>query len=450
MYAWGHDHLRPDSRTYDDDLLGLAATLMDSLGSLHLMGLKKEYKVSREWIEKDFDLIKGKDDASLFETSIRIIGGLVSAYHLTGDTMFLKKAEEVGQVCQKCFETKSGLPHMRLVLSEQLCLPDLVEGCLYSMCNNGVCEGRYCRTQIAEVGTLGLEFQALSYALKNNSFARMINITSNGILDMPKWDGLVTRKLYADRKQFIDGSDVHTGPGIDSYYEYLLKMWVQSNFKATRFKNAYSEAIDGIYKHLTQKVVVDTKTFWLVGNRAQNMTFLKEIHHLSCFLPGTLALGYHYGLPKWHLKFAEELAATCYYMYQSQPTGLAPESVLFDSRGLSTLESSNNLRPETVESIYLLWRVTKDKKYREWGWNIFQAFERVSRTCYGYTNIADVGDIQSAVTDKMESFFLAETLKYLYLLFEEDESILSLDEWVFNTEAHPLPIHRHPFSDENY
>lgn len=103
--------------------------------------------------------------------------------------------------------------------------------------------------------------------------------------------------------------------------------------------------------------------------------------------------------------------------------------------------SANILRPETVESIFVLYRVTKDPVYREWGWNILQAFEKHSKiSSGGYATTNNVNIPNPSHRDKMESFFLAETLKYLFLLFMDDPDIMSLDEWVFNTEAHPLPV----------
>lgn len=113
--------------------------------------------------------------------------------------------------------------------------------------------------------------------------------------------------------------------------------------------------------------------------------------------------------------------------------------------GVEALSTENYLRPEAVESLFYLWRVTKKEKYRDMAWQIFQAFERSSRTCSGYSILHDVQDPYSPTLDKQESFFLAETLKYLYLIFSEDE-LFSLDDWVFNTEAHPLLI----FKDLNY
>ena len=103
--------------------------------------------------------------------------------------------------------------------------------------------------------------------------------------------------------------------------------------------------------------------------------------------------------------------------------------------------AKNIQRPETVESLLVLYRVTKNNQYREWGWKIFQAFEKYTKLkdC-GYASISDANNSRHiAFLDKMESFFLAETLKYLFLLFSDD-TVLPMDEWVFNTEAHPLPV----------
>ena len=107
-----------------------------------------------------------------------------------------------------------------------------------------------------------------------------------------------------------------------------------------------------------------------------------------------------------------------------------------------TETSYSLLRPEAIESFFYLFRVTKKRKYREWGWKIYKAIEKHAKVKYGYSSIENVQDIQNtSYLDKMETFFLAETLKYLYLLFNDDPNLLPLDKYVFNTEAHPLPIY---------
>lgn len=111
----------------------------------------------------------------------------------------------------------------------------------------------------------------------------------------------------------------------------------------------------------------------------------------------------------------------------------------FGGQKVGAINSNYILRPETVESYFIMWRLTHDQKYRDWGWEVVQALELNCRTKYGYSGIKNVYANPVQHDNIQQSFFLAETLKYLYLLFSDD-SLLSFDEWVFNTEAHPLPI----------
>ncbi len=104
-------------------------------------------------------------------------------------------------------------------------------------------------------------------------------------------------------------------------------------------------------------------------------------------------------------------------------------------------DAHNLLRPEVIESLYYMYYITNDTMYQEWGWTIFQSFEKYTRQMHGYSSINDVRNVDNVrPRDKMESFFLAETLKYFYLLFGETNSF-PFNQWLFNTEAHPLPIY---------
>ncbi|KAK9454641.1 glycoside hydrolase, partial [Dipodascopsis uninucleata] len=96
------------------------------------------------------------------------------------------------------------------------------------------------------------------------------------------------------------------------------------------------------------------------------------------------------------------------------------------------------LRPEALESIFIMYRVTGDKKWQDKGWEMFSAINKFCRTEIAYSAIRDVTNSEHIeYLDQMESFWMAETLKYAYLLFA-DPSIISLDDYVFNTEAHPF------------
>lgn len=107
------------------------------------------------------------------------------------------------------------------------------------------------------------------------------------------------------------------------------------------------------------------------------------------------------------------------------------------------LDAHNLLRPETLESMFYLYRFTKEQKYRDQAWQIFLSFEKYTKLTDGYSSINNVKDARNQrYRDKMESFFLSETLKYLYLIFSDDPKLISLDNFVFNSEGHPLPIYQ--------
>mmetsp|Transcript_32965 Transcript_32965/g.53318 ORF Transcript_32965/g.53318 Transcript_32965/m.53318 type:complete len:202 (+) Transcript_32965:2-607(+) len=199
----------------------------------------------------------------------------------------------------------------------------------------------------------------------------------------------------------------------------------------------YLSSIDSMTKKLLTK---STEGLWYIAEmRGNNLDH--KMDHLTCFAPGMLALGYHHRVSKdqsvneRHLQAAKDVLETCVQMYIRWP--ISPEMVRFTP--YMTMGTATNFqRPETVESLFVLWQVTKDEKWRKYAWTIFQKFERHLRVPNGYASLNHVADTNSK-SDKMESFLLAETFKYLYLLFQDDPAI-TVDTYVFNTEAHPLPL----------
>jgi len=129
--------------------------------------------------------------------------------------------------------------------------------------------------------------------------------------------------------------------------------------------------------------------------------------------------------------------------YKTIPTGLGPEIVYFDGDKDSNVHSGDAhslLRPESVESWFYLYRITGKDRYRKWSWELMQNLKRYAKLEGGYSSLSSVLSATNIpYRDKMESFFLAETLKYLYLIFSPPD-LIPLDKFVFNTEAHPLPI----------
>ncbi|XP_047556571.1 endoplasmic reticulum mannosyl-oligosaccharide 1,2-alpha-mannosidase isoform X1 [Lutra lutra] len=429
-FAWGHDELKPVSRSFSE-WFGLGLTLIDALDTMWILGLKKEFEEARKWVSKKLRFQKDVD-VNLFESTIRILGGLLSAYHLSGDDLFLKKAEDFGNRLMPAFRTPSKIP--------------------YSDVNIGTGAAHPPRwtsdSTVAEVTSIQLEFRELSRLTGNKKFQEAAEEVTRRVHSLPgKKDGLVPMFINTHSGLFTHMGVFTLGARADSYYEYLLKQWVQGGKKETQLLEDYLEAIEGIRRHLLRRSEPGKLAF--VGELAHGR-FSAKMDHLVCFLPGTLALGAHHGLPADHMELARALMDTCYQMNRQMETGLSPEIVHFnlypqnDRKDVQVkpADRHNLLRPETVESLFYLHRLTGDPKYQDWGWEILRSFNTYTWVpSGGYSSISNVQDpLNPQPRDKMESFFLGETLKYLYLLFSDDPSLLSLDAYVFNTEAHPLPI----------
>ncbi|KAM9858344.1 mannosidase, alpha, class 1B, member 1b [Aulostomus maculatus] len=428
-FAWGHDELRPVSKSYSE-WFGLGLTLIDALDTMWIMGLKEEFEEARDWVAAELTFSKNVD-VNLFEATIRILGGLLSTYHLTGDALFLDRAKDIGSRMMPAFNTPSKIPYSDVNIGKGTAHPPRWTS----------------DSTVAEVTSIQLEFRELSRLSQDPQYEAAVAEVMKKVHKLDgKMDGLVPMFINTNSGQFTHQGIYTLGARADSYYEYLLKQWIQGGKKEDQFLEDYLQAIEGVKKNLLQKSSPNGLTF--VGELSHGQ-FSPKMDHLVCFLPGTLALGAHHGLPADHMILAKELMQTCYQMYVHMETGLSPEIVHFNMHQGSTrdidvklADRHNLLRPETVESLFYLYRFTKDHKYRVWGWEILQNFNKYTKVSSGgYTSINNVRDPDyPSPRDKMESFFLGETLKYLYLLFSDDFNLISLDQYVFNTEAHPLPI----------
>ncbi|XP_038821512.1 endoplasmic reticulum mannosyl-oligosaccharide 1,2-alpha-mannosidase [Salvelinus namaycush] len=432
-FAWGHDELKPVSKSYGE-WFGLGLTLIDALDTMWILGLKEEFEEARKWVETELSFSKNVD-VNLFESTIRILGGLLSTYHLTGDEMFLEKAKDIGLRLMPAFKTPSKIPFSDVNIGKGTAHPPRWTS----------------DSTLAEVTSVQLEFRELSRLTQDPQYQEVVNEVMRLVHKLPgKHDGLVPMFINTNSGQFTHKGVYTLGARADSYYEYLLKQWIQGGKTEPDLLEDYLEAIEGVKKHLLRTSGPRKLTF--VGELNHNR-FNPKMDHLVCFLPGTLALGAHNGLPEDHMELALQLMETCHQMYIQMETGLSPEIAHFnlqpyDGRDVDVkpADRHNLLRPETVESLFYLYRFTKDAKYRDWGWDILESFNKYTRVpSGGYTSISNVRDpVNPGPRDKMESFFLGETLKYFYLLFSDDLELLSLDKYVFNTEAHPLPIWQLP------
>lgn len=431
-YAWGFDELKPLSKS-GNNWLNVGLTIVDSLDTMIIMNLKEEFKEAKEWVAVHLSTTpsqnQGSTSVQFFEIVIRLLGGLLSAFHLSKEEIFKQKADEFGWKLKSCFGGPNVIPCHRVFLE------------------NG--PASFDSTNLAEIGTVQLEFRDLARVTGNKDYELKAFRVSEHLHEIRKFDGLLPSVFSGGMN--LPESIMSMGGQSDSFYEYLLKQWLQTGKTIDWLRKDYEDAIEGAQKHLMKRSIRSNLLYMGSASQNQNgVSFTPTMEHLACFLPGTLALGYMNGLPMSHLDLAKDLIKTCYAMYSETTLRLSPEAVNFvpikSDKLVFNVESSsayNIHRPETVESLFYLYRATDDPLYREWGWEIFRAFENHTRLDEGYAGIRDVSVTKDKVTfmDKMETFYLAETLKYLYLLFS-DQDLLPLDNWVFNTEAHPLPVYQ--------
>jgi Glycosyl hydrolase family 47. len=398
-YAWGHDALRPLSKTAHDWYgQSLLMTPVDALDTLILMHLDAEAERARSLIVSDLSFDRDIYVKN-FEITIRLLGGLLSSYHLTGDKRLLSLAEDLGNRLLPVFNSPTGLPYV------------------YVNLRTG--ETRDPVTNPAETGTLLLEFGALSKLTSKPLFYEKAKRALVETFKRRSPLGLVGESINVETGAWTN-SDSHISGGIDSYYEYLWKCWLLFGDKDCRAM--WDASIPAVNKYLADETGGE---LWYGHADMQTGKRTKtQYGALDAFYPALLALS-------GDLDRARRLQASSFKMWNLY--GIEPETI--DYKTMHVVAGSYHLRPEIIESTYYLYHYTRDPQYRRMGEQMFDDFVKYCRTDSGYAALADVTTKQKR--DEMESFVLAETFKYFYLLFAPPET-LQFDQVIFNTEAHPL------------
>ena len=398
--AKGHDDLKPLSGAprdwYQHSLL---MSPVDALDTLILLGLDQEADQARELIVSQLSFDRDMYVQN-FEITIRLLGGLISGYQLTGDKRLLDLAEDLGKRLLPVFDTKTDLPYTHVNLHT-----GKVRGAL---------------SNPAETGTLLLEFGTLSKLTGNPVYYQKAKRALVETFNRRSRIGLVGLNINVETGEWTDPTS-HIAGGIDSYYEYLYKCW--KLFGDTDCKRMWDESIGPINRYLSDEVRGDELWYGYAdmntGARTQT-----TYGALDAFMPALLALG-------GDLDRARRLQESGLKMWRLH--GIEPESI--DYAKMQVRSPGYALRPEIVESAYYLYHYTGDARYRGMGKEFLRDFVRHTRTGHGFAALRDVRSKEKE--DSMESFLFAETFKYYYLLFAPDQT-LDFDAVVFNTEAHPL------------
>ncbi|UMM34745.1 hypothetical protein L5515_007683 [Caenorhabditis briggsae] len=431
-HAFPLDELKPITCVGQDTWGSFSLSLIDALDTLLVMGNNTEFRRAVTLV-----LEKVRDDAnvnvSVFETNIRVVGGLISAHMLAGrhkdlvkewkgypcDGPLLKLAVKMADRLMPAFNTDTGMPYGTVNLKY------------------GVHKDETPITCTAGVGTFIIEFGTLSRLTGDDKYEKVALKALDALWSTRSPIGLVGNHINVQTGQWT-ATDSGIGAGVDSYLEYLAKG--SYLFRRPSLMKQFHEHATSINKHVR-------KGDWFMWvSMAKGAVSLPIFQSLEAFWPGTLTMvGDVQDASRIMLQYSEII----------RKYGFPPEFYNIHNEEPVDKRSAFPLRPEMVESLMYLYRATKDETWLELGAEIVDAIESSARTKCGYATINNVKEHN--IEDRMESFFLAETTKYLYLLFDPENFIHSKGDqarifkssknltcilygggYIFNTEAHPV------------
>jgi hypothetical protein len=385
-YAWGKDVLLP-----------LNISPIDAFSTLVIVGLTADADLVAAYVADSISFDKDFK-AKVLEVNIRVLGGLVSMYQLTNDPEILEKAVDFGNRLLPAFQSETGIPYYWVNLQ------------------SGEVEGK--RVNVAEAGTYLLEMGMLSYFTGDAVYYQAAKRSSRAIFDRRSELGLVGEVIDIESGEWINPTS-HICAGTGSYYEYLYKGWLL--FGDPELKEMWDTSIKAVLKYLPEEV--DGRTWYgrvnmYTGERTSSVVTLWD-----AFMPALLAIS-------GHLSEAADLQESWDWLWNKN--GLEP--MIYDYRADTILNPEYDLNPKIIESAWYLWELTGEERYMEMIKGYYADLMEYCSTDLAFIAIQDVRSKEQG--DYMATYFLAETLKYLYLAFA-DQDMYNLESVVFSTEAHP-------------
>ncbi|KAF4344671.1 alpha-mannosidase IC (MNSIC) [Fusarium beomiforme] len=458
-YAWGWDELAPISLHGKTTFSGWAAQIVDALDTLWILDMKDEFREAVKVVAMIDWSRTGDDYLNLFEVAIRHLGGLLSAYELSDEAVLLGKAIELGEMLYAAFDTPNRLPSHWLYFKAAKTGSQQADQSM-----SGAAGGSMC-----------LEFTRLSQITGNPKYydaTERIKQFFYRNQDKTKIPGLWPHVMnYRDEK--VDEGRFTLGAGADSLYEYLPKMHALLGGLDPEYVEMTTKALDTATKHILYKprnpedldILMSGNV--LADEEGKKPELTAEMQHLTCFVGGTYALAGKLLSRNDFVDLGSRLTAGCIWAYDAFPTNIMPEIAQLEACESITSKchwndkpvekkdklpdgfirvrnSEYRLRPEAIESVFYMWRITGDDVWRDAAWRMWEAIVKQTETQEAFATISDVNRKGSDKRDNMETFWMSETIKYFYLTFD-DPSVINLDEWVLNTEAHPF---RRPKGEE--
>ncbi|KAF7364649.1 alpha-1,2-Mannosidase [Mycena venus] len=462
-FAWGHDDLEPISKSWTNGrrVNGWGATIFDSLSTLYIMDFTDLFAEAVEFASNvDFSYSHTVGDhVSFFETTIRYLGSMLSAYELNGykDAALLANAQRLADKLIFGWVPANGpipfVPYSSITLSS-LFMRRIRYGSINFAINSA--DVSSASNNIASAGTNILEFYTLSRLTGNSTYQTFAERGMSAIASNPSppFPGLSPQQVFASGAP--DGNVISWDGGNDSYYEYLIKYFKMTANANTLWGKTWAAAVDSSIKQLLKKTSVATgqRTYLTSASGSSNSFSMGD---LACFSGGNWIMGGKLLDNATIVNFGLNITDSCMNTYNT-PTGIggggfafvtadgkgtppssAAQQAEFNSFGFYNTDNSWYMRPESA--VYA-WRATGDLKYQTWAANVLQSIIKYGKAPAGFTSLNDVTRTDLSTDnlgDNVESFLYAEVFKYLFLMFD-DPNHISFDTWVFNTECHPLAM----------
>ncbi|KAI4165248.1 MAG: hypothetical protein LQ342_001116 [Letrouitia transgressa] len=483
-YCFGEDEINTITSNCSNPRNQWGASAIDGLSTALVMQIQPIVSQVLDLIAK-IDFSQTETQVSLFETTIRYLAGMLSAYDLlkgplaglvsdtTAVDQLLVQSKSLADALSFAFDTPTGIPHNDLFFT-----PNKSDN---GLSTNG----------LATTGSLILEWTRLSDLLGDGKYAALTEKAQKFLLNpQPQtaepFPGLLGTRITISNGRFED-SRGGWGGGDDSFYEYLIKMYVYDPARYSVYRDRWVLAADSSIKYLASHPSSRPELTFLATFNSRSL--INSSQHLTCFDGGNFLLGGSVLGRQDYIDFGLALVNGCHNTYNSTATRIGPEAFSWKSStaisgdggfsekaGFRITDAKYDLRPEVLESYYYAFRVTGDQKYRDWAWDAFLAINATCRTDIGFSAISNVNTAGGGVKKgKQESFMFAEVLKYAYLIHSEvrlsnrsfkmknssrNKNVLMIsvviqdavwqvaqngsNAFVFNTEAHPMKVYLDP------
>lgn len=410
--AWGHDQLLPVSGGHSeffDDAHPVGLTIVEALDTLYLMRLDAELAEGVAWIKDNLDFGAVNENVQVFETNIRMVGGLLSGYLATRERDLLRHARRIADILLPCFErSPTGIP--------------------YRFVNPATGEVSGVTNPLAEVGTIIAEFGTLSRLTGDPRYYRAAKKAMRAVIDRRSELDLLGTQINVETGEWVNSvATIH--PPVDSFFEYTWDAW--DLFGDADFRRWYELLTAAILRH--EATTIDGHLWFARVDKDDGDVVRVDQSELGSFYAGLLG-------QSGHLRIGDAYLASWTSVLDRYP--VLPEGYDPSTGSATQSGKGNQLRPEYVDSCLNLWLVTgRDsqaaEKYRRLAHDYYLRQKRHSRVANGWTVIDDVTTTPVKHGDLTSGYWWSEQMKYWYLMFA-DAPRFDYDDNYLSTEGNVL------------